>query len=632
MKKQFMSIANRALCVALSTALVVSMAPSFAFAAEASEVEAQQAAAQTVAASGEFDGEIIDLPAAMESELVDIADAVVYLNDVEYSGKPAAVSGTVFCGGKNLVEGQDFVFQDYKNNVITGTATVTLAGMGAYKGTVEATFKIVRSEGNYLALPGKWVKTKKGYRYKYSHNGKHAANRWLQDLNTGKMYRMSSKGYVLRNLQTVDGKRYLFAPVTGYMKTGWREVSGKRYYFDKANGGAAVTGWKTIDGVKYRFGTTGIMKRSSLFTVSGKYYYATKTGAMRTGWLTYKGNRYFFNQDTFQAVIGWQVISDEQYYFMTDATMAYNCVLTIAGKTYGFDADGHLKSGWASRDYVKYYFDPKTHVAKTGVFTLDGQKYIADSEGAIMKSRMVKTSSSQASFTDENGRIARTGTIDSNGKVFLVATADDPEVTGWKEIGGAVYRFSLTNKYMLTGWKTIDGHIYYFDENNGAMARNVAAQRDDGSWWFMGDNGRHQKKGSTELVLNYAKKMVAEKAPYIWGGNYLTQHGTDCSGLVYYSYLHAGVKLGRTTYVQQYEGKRVGKTWSAMVNAKPGDIILMYYSAPKTPEHVVMYAGKNSAGEYMIYEEPNFNMHAQKVKLSSKVATTAQIEIRRILA
>lgn len=83
--------------------------------------------------------------------------------------------------------------------------------------------------------------------------------------------------------------------------------------------------------------------------------------------------------------------------------------------------------------------------------------------------------------------------------------------------------------------------------------------------------------------------------------------------------------IGFETYDQMYAGYRVG----SLDDAKPGDLILMYYGSfpnynPLLPEHVVLYAGNG-----MVYEEPDFGMVCQYVPLASKGA--GKIEIRRIV-
>lgn len=70
---------------------------------------------------------------------------------------------------------------------------------------------------------------------------------------------------------------------------------------------------------------------------------------------------------------------------------------------------------------------------------------------------------------------------------------------------------------------------------------------------------------------------------YVWGGN--TRSGFDCSGLVQYLYKHAlGIELSRTTYTQQYEGKRV-----SFDDLQMGD--LLFFQRGKDTYHVAMYLG-----------------------------------------
>lgn len=58
-----------------------------------------------------------------------------------YTGKALKPEVKVVLKGKTLKKGADYTVS-YKNNKAIGTATVTVAGKGDYKGTAKATFKI----------------------------------------------------------------------------------------------------------------------------------------------------------------------------------------------------------------------------------------------------------------------------------------------------------------------------------------------------------------------------------------------------------------------------------------------------------------------------------------------------------
>ena len=114
--------------------------------------------------------------------------------------------------------------------------------------------------------------------------------------------------------------------------------------------------------------------------------------------------------------------------------------------------------------------------------------------------------------------------------------------------------------------------------------------------------------------------------PYVWDGRWPEDGGMDCSSFTWCVYQQQGIVLGDDTYHQIRDGYHV----ASLSQAKPGDLILMYFNShpnynPLLPEHVALYAGNG-----MIYEEPDFGMSCQYVPLSSK--RDGKIEIRRIIS
>lgn len=508
------------LALFLSAVLVVGMVPSAAFAQTGNNDESAQVpgasgagvASASSAAGATSSDELQDAiaqaaeAAANEAETAPFSLAEISVSNKEYTGKTQKPKPVVTFAGLTLEEGVHYEVVEYKNNLIPGTATVTVRGIGLFSGTQKATFKIVRSAGNRIALPGKWVKTSKGYRYKYSHNGKYATSTWLQ---TGsKTYRMSSKGYRL---------------------TGLRTISGKTYYFDSA--GLMKTGWKTVGSARYRF-------------------------------------------------------------------------------------------------------DSKTGAAKTGVFTVGDKTYVASSTGKLKKSTLVKLSSGKYAFTDSSGATTTKGLGVKNGKYTLVYKGK--VVTGWAQVGKYTYYFNPAKKgAMVTGFKTIDGETYYFDKKSGVKKTNTAIANDDGTYAWIDSHGVEDREAGVAKVLAFAQKLVDNKTPYTYAGDLKNGRGTDCSGLVYYSYAAAKVTLSRSSYTQQKEGAHVYKGVvtsykRAFANAKPGDLVFSNFKNGKS-NHVALYAGKVGS-TYYVYEARVPGEPAAYRSISSTVKTGDYIIIRRIFA
>jgi cell wall-associated NlpC family hydrolase len=85
-------------------------------------------------------------------------------------------------------------------------------------------------------------------------------------------------------------------------------------------------------------------------------------------------------------------------------------------------------------------------------------------------------------------------------------------------------------------------------------------------------------------IASMAMQIAANKAPYVWGGNSLTQ-GVDCSGLVQQLYAKMGIQVPRTTYEQAKRGKQV-----PVSSIRPGDLVF-YRPGSRGPEHVGIYVG-----------------------------------------
>lgn len=77
-----------------------------------------------------------------------------------YTGNPVKPAVAVTVAGKVLTEGKDYALS-YHNNVGIGDAYVVMTGMGDYRGTAKAAFKIVMASKKVPDVPEKVIKLKK---------------------------------------------------------------------------------------------------------------------------------------------------------------------------------------------------------------------------------------------------------------------------------------------------------------------------------------------------------------------------------------------------------------------------------------------------------------------------------------
>ena len=89
-----------------------------------------------------------------------------------------------------------------------------------------------------------------------------------------------------------------------------------------------------------------------------------------------------------------------------------------------------------------------------------------------------------------------------------------------------------------------------------------------------------------EEIVEIALDQVGEDYKY---GGADPSKGFDCSGLVFYSYKQAGMKLPRSAAAQRKAGRAI--KFSA---ARPGDLLFYSFGDRKAGDlHVVMYLGND---------------------------------------
>lgn len=137
---------------------------------------------------------------------------------------------------------------------------VLLLCLGA-GGRVQAageSFSLIETVKAQPAQTGKWIKNKKGYRFRYGTSKKYAKNTWLAVGN--KIYFVNKKGYRVTGFKKYKKNTY-YLDAKGRLTLGWQTIGGERYYFSKETG-AMLTGWNKIGKKQYYFSEKGVMQKN----------------------------------------------------------------------------------------------------------------------------------------------------------------------------------------------------------------------------------------------------------------------------------------------------------------------------------------------------------------------------------
>ncbi|MEU8527493.1 MULTISPECIES: C40 family peptidase [Streptomyces] len=116
------------------------------------------------------------------------------------------------------------------------------------------------------------------------------------------------------------------------------------------------------------------------------------------------------------------------------------------------------------------------------------------------------------------------------------------------------------------------------DERAKMRAEEQRASRAAGDRVDLGNEVPASQRGAA--ALNAAATQLGK--PYVSGAE--GPNSYDCSGLTQWSYRQAGVRLSRTTYTQQNDGVKIGRS-----QLKPGDLVFF-----NSLSHVGLYAGNNT--------------------------------------
>lgn len=354
-----------------------------------------------------------------------LANAKLAIPSLTYTGKVQTPAVSVTLGGATLVQGRDYRATISPATVkAVGTYSVTVEGVGAYRGTLRGSFKVnaadissaqIQAIGsqNYtgkavtpqpkVTWQGMTLVAGNDYSVSYANNvnagaaklvitgkGNFAGTKSASfsivkvDRNVwktvgGKTYYYGADGQPVKWSQKIGGSWYYFNG-SGVMQRGWvtwRDGT-KSYFHPDASGHAtALTGWRSFNGVKYYFDkATGISKRWSQ-KIDGKWYYFDSSSRMVKGWVTWKdGAKSYFHPD----------------------------------------ASGHAAAltGWRSFNGVKYYFDPTTGESLRWSQRIDGCWYYFNTDSVMQKSRWITWRDGRKSYFNWDGK-ALTGWRSFNG-------------------------------------------------------------------------------------------------------------------------------------------------------------------------------------------------------------------------
>lgn len=160
-------------------------------------------------------------------------------------------------------------------------ACFLLVGVWCFGPVVEARAEssgLIETVSAKKALNGRWVRNRRGYRFRLSGSKKYARSSWQRI--RGKIYCFDRYGYRITGMKIYKNRRY-YLNSRGVLTTGWVKRSGKQYYFSKKRGDAII-GWANISRKRYYFNKRGVLLKNRWV---GDYYVGSRGYMLRNTWV-----------------------------------------------------------------------------------------------------------------------------------------------------------------------------------------------------------------------------------------------------------------------------------------------------------------------------------------------------------
>ena len=252
--------------------------------------------------------------------------------------------------------------------------------------------------------------------------------------------------------------------------------------------------WKYEDGEWYCYDRNGDVYENEFCLSNGKEFYVGDDGMLvRSSWVEYDGDYYFVNSAGEKITNDWRLTSpyddedseEQWFYFQSNGKRAEGKKLLIKGKTYFFNDDGEMLTGW-----VQESGDTWDEGSTDDVRTVD--TYYCDETGARLESTWVYDYAPSVDRDDVGDEDEYHYYLKSSGKV---ATRKQTNIKG------QTYFFDDEGK-MLSGWvaKRTDSdayeEIWEKDDDDGDGTFDAAlSEYNDTDVYFCGDeDDGHMKK------------------------------------------------------------------------------------------------------------------------------------------
>lgn len=260
-----------------------------------------------------------------------------------------------------------------------------------------------------------------------------------------------------------------------------------------------------IDGIKKFENDDGTYATSQFVTYNKKTYYFDNNGNMVTGWLELSGDKYYFDENGIMQT-GLRKIDGTYYYFSSKGKMCSGKI-KVKNNVYVFGKDGKFKNkynGWIT-------FSDKTYYCVKGTIT-KGLKQISDEDG---KSNLY--------YFDSDGKLIKDAKvnyktdilyINSSGVVYKTVDNSDKIISKLEDLYDKENDYESMIDYAKKLLSEAQLELQSTESKLKKAQQDLASAKNKRTKAVVGSNGSITYKADTtteQYYVDYYQKLVNEQ-------------------------------------------------------------------------------------------------------------------------